>query len=137
MNNCYICLEETFIYYKNINCNCLIYCHKKCFDKIKNNKTCIICRKDTKLDLETIVYRVIEKTLLFKFINLIYNNFIFNYLIKISTYIHFGLFVIYSIIASLLLLLLSIFIILLYCSIYIYNYIYKKHNNFNKFFIKN
>jgi hypothetical protein len=137
MNNCYICLEDTFIYYKNINCNCLIYCHEKCFDNIKNNNKCILCRKNTKLDLDTIIYRAIEKTLLFRFINLIYDNFIFNFLINISTYIHFGLFVIYSILASLLLLLLSIFIILLYCSIYIYYNKYTNHNNFNKFFIKN
>jgi hypothetical protein len=133
MNNCYICLENTFIYYKYINCNCFIYCHEECFDKIKNNNTCIICRKNINLDLENIIYKIIEKTLLFKLINLIYNNFIFNYLININSFTQFVFFYIYSIIASLLLLLLGIFIILLYYSLYLYI----NHNKYNKFYIKN
>ncbi len=136
MDKCYICLENTSIYFKNNNCNCLIYCHEKCFDIIKNHNTCILCRKKNNVDLDDIVYKIMNKTLLLRFINLIYNNFIFNYLITIRTYIHFGLFTIYSILASLLLIFLSIFIILLYCSIYI-KYKYTNYNNFNKFFIKN
>ena len=34
MDNCYICLEKTSIYYKFNSCNCYIYCHTDCFTKL-------------------------------------------------------------------------------------------------------
>ncbi len=34
MDNCYICLEKTSIYFNLKNCKCSIYCHDECFNKI-------------------------------------------------------------------------------------------------------
>jgi hypothetical protein len=134
MNRCYICLENTRIYYKNNNCNCLIYCHKKCFDYIKKINKCIICRKDVNVDVEPIIFKNIERTLIYKLLNLIYDNCIINFLITLKTYSHFILFIIYSLFSSIFLIL-CIIIVLLY---YFYlKYKYEKYNNFNKFFIKN
>ena len=134
MDRCYICLENTCIYYKYNNCNCLIYCHKKCFDYIKKNNKCIICKKDLGLDVEQIIFKKIEKTLIFRFLILIYNNSIVNFLITLKTFSHFIFFIIYSLLSSLFLIL-CIFILLVYYSFLKNKYF--KYNYYNKFFIKN
>jgi hypothetical protein len=133
MNRCYICLENTCIYYKNNNCNCLIYCHKKCFDYIKKINKCIICRKDVNVDIEQFIFKNIERTFVYKLLNLIYDNSIINFLITLKTYSHFILFIIYSLFSSIFLIL-CIFILLVYYS-FLKNKYFKY--NYNKFFIKN
>ena len=137
MDKCYICLDNTSIYYKNNNCNCLIYCHEECFDKIKNNNKCILCRNNNIINKEDFIYSIFEKTLLYKIIMLLINNSILDYLLEMSTYLHFGIFILYSLFNVIIIILLSIITILSYYSIYLYNYKYINSNKFKKFFIKN
>ena len=136
MDKCYICLDNTFIYYKYNNCNCLIYCHEKCFDKIKNNYKCIICRNKI-INTEEFIYSIFEKTLLYKIIILLINNFILEYLLEMNTYLHFISFILYSLFNFIIIIILAIITILSYYSIYLYNYKYINSNKYNKFFIKN
>ncbi len=137
MDKCYICLDNTSIYYKNNNCNCLIYCHEECFDKIKNNNKCIICHYNIIFNKEEFIYSIFEKTLLYKIIMLLINNSILDYLLEMSTYFHFTFFILYSLFNVIIILLLLFISILSYYSIYLYHYKYINSNQFNKFFIKN
>jgi hypothetical protein len=69
MDNCYICLEKTSIYYKLLNCNCSIYCHEECFRKILKLDKCIICKKNItpfSLNIGTLCYLVFSSYLFIK-----------------------------------------------------------------------
>jgi hypothetical protein len=137
MDKCYICLDNTSIYYKYNNCNCIIYCHEECFDKIKNNNKCIICRNNIFINKENFIYSIFEKTLLYKITMLLINNSIFDYLLEMNTYLHFIFFILYSLFNVLIIIILAIITIISYYSIYLYNYKYINSNKYNKFFIKN
>jgi len=140
MDNCYICLEKTSIYFKLKNCNCHIICHDKCLQKILKKNKCIICKKNinnvlynNKIDLE------IENLFIIKILNkVVYNNSFINYIQNSKSTINYLLFILYSILFSLLTISLSIFILLNYLIINIYYLIkYRKsvQKNYERVYI--
>jgi hypothetical protein len=141
MDNCYICLEKTSIYYKLKNCNCHIVCHESCFKKILKNNKCIICKQNIKKPL---YYKKInqdfENIFIIKILDKVfYSNTFLNNILKSKSRINFLLLIIYSIISSLITISLSIFILINYLIIYIY-YIIKYRDttqkNYEKICIK-
>ena len=126
-DNCYICLEKTNIYFKNEKCDCKIYCHDECFNKLYIFNKCIICKNNisNKRFSFDITYRVI--------IYFYYN--IINYLIDftlLNIYSKLDLFI------NLTFTLLISFFLFIFLSIYIYinNYFFsKKYYPFLKFYI--
>ena len=48
INSCFICLEECDRKYSDKNCNCSVYCHKKCSKEYnkKGSFACPICRTE-------------------------------------------------------------------------------------------
>ena len=125
MNNCYICLEKTSIYFKFKNCNCYLYCHEQCFANILKQNKCIICKKNINNTLlMDKINEEIENIFLLKLLNkMLYDNYIINYILKMKSKINFLLLVIYSIIFSIITIGLSIFILITYLIIYYYYFL--------------
>ena len=125
MDNCYICLEKTSIYYKFNSCNCYIYCHNDCFTKILLEEKCILCKTSISKNIE-LIEKNVEKVLLFRFIKIINDNIFLDEILKMRTPLYFLLFIVYSIIMSFVNIILSIFLIVIYYMYYLYYSIYNK-----------
>ena len=141
MDNCYICLEKTSIYFKLNNCKCSIYCHDECFKKIQKQNKCIICKKNIN-DTFWIdkVNEEAENIFILKILNNLYDNYLINDILTMKSISYLLLFVIYSIIVSLLTISLSF--IVLFCQIITYSYYFLKYrnkiyNNFERIHINN
>ena len=132
MNNCYICLEETSIYFLSKDCDCNIYCHEDCFTKILKLNKCIICKKKFNNDLLNKVNEKTEKIFILNILKILHDNFIINNILLMKSKIDLLFFVIYSIIISSLTIFLSIFVLIIY-SIYYTYYYYKYKNNYNSY----
>lgn len=135
MDNCYICLEKTSIYFKLKNCNCHIICHDECFQKVLKDDKCIICKEN----IYTIfnnnkLYEEIENIFIIKYLDKIFynNNFVNNILISKSR-INYLLFVLYTIIVSFLTISFSILILVNYLFINIYYFIKYRNKNYNNY----
>jgi hypothetical protein len=138
MDNCYICLEKTSIYFKLKNCKCSIYCHDECFTKILNMNRCIICKKN--INNYFIINKEVENVLYFNFLNILYDNFILQYILQRKSKLNYILFIIYSFLISLLTISLSPIILLHYLASYFYcflKYRNKIYNNYEKKYIYN
>jgi hypothetical protein len=135
MDNCYICLEKTSIYFKLLDCNCSIYCHDECFNKILKQNKCIICKKNITSALIDKINEEIEKMFLLKLVKLLHDNFVINNILKMKSKFDLLLFVLYSIIISLITICLSILIITMYFINYLYYYL-KYKNVIDKNYIK-
>jgi hypothetical protein len=135
MDNCYICLEKTSIYFKLLDCNCSIYCHDECFNKILKHNKCIICKKNITSALLDRINEEIEKMFLLKLVKLLHDNFVINNILKMKSKFDLLLFVLYSIIISLITICLSILIITMYFINYLYYYL-KYKNVIDKNYIK-
>lgn len=135
MDNCYICLEKTSIYFKLLDCNCSIYCHDECFTKILKQNKCIICKKKINNNLQEKIDKKLENIFLLKVIKLLHDNFIINNILKMKSKFDFLLFVSYSIIISFITIFLSILTIIMYFINYQYYYL-KYKNNIDKNYIK-
>ena len=135
MDNCYICLEKTSIYFKLLDCNCSIYCHDECFNKILKQNKCIICKKNITSALIDKINEEIEKMFLLKLVKLLHDNFVINNILKMKSKFDLLLFVLYSIIISLITICLSILIIIMYFINYLYYYL-KYKNVIDKNYIK-
>lgn len=132
MDNCYICLEKTSIYFLSKNCNCNIYCHEECFTKILKLNNCIICKKKFNDDLLDKVNKKTEKIFILKILKILHDNFIINNILQMKSKFDFIFFMIYSILISLLTIFLSIFVSIIY-SIYYAYYYYKYKNNYHSY----
>lgn len=124
-DNCYICLEKTNIYFSTKSCNCKIYCHDKCFNKLFLWNNCIICKKKINkknffISTSIIVY------FYYKIINYLINFTIINLYSKLELFVNF----IFTIFISLFLFI----FISLYISLYNYFFI-KKYYPFIKYYI--
>ncbi len=119
MDNCYICLEKTSIYYKLNSCNCYIYCHTNCFNKVLLEEKCILCKTPISTNIE-LIEKSVEKVLLFRFIKVINDNIFLDEILKMRTPLYFLLFIVYSIIMSFVNIILSIFLLLTYGLYYLY-----------------
>lgn len=127
MDNCYICLEKTSIYFKFLECNCNIYCHDECFkDVLKLNK-CIICKKIINTALQEKIDNAIENILLMKLINVLHDNILINSILKIKSKYYFILFAIYSVLISCITILISGFILIIYLVKYLYYFLNYKN----------
>ena len=135
MDCCYICLEKTSIYFKLEDCNCTIYCHDDCFNKILKQNKCIICKKKINNLLEDKINKKLENLIILKIIKLLNDNFIINNILEMKSKFDFILFILYSIIISSLIIILSIFIIIIYFINYLY-YFLKYKNIIKKNYIK-
>lgn len=132
MDNCYICLEKTSTYFLSKDCNCNIYCHEECFKKISKLDNCIICKKKINNDLFDKINEETEKIFILKIIKILHDNFIINNILKMESKFDFLLFVIYSILISLITIFLSSLAIILYSINYLY-YFYKYKNIYNSY----
>ncbi len=141
MDNCYICLEKTSIYFKLKNCKCSIYCHDECFNKILKMNRCIICKKNiNNYFILNKINEEVENVLYFKFLNILYDNFILQNIIKRISKLNYILFIIYSFIISLLTISLSPIILFIYITSYFYYYLKyrnKIYNNYEKIYMYN
>jgi hypothetical protein len=138
MDNCYICLEKTSIYYKLLNCNCSIYCHKECFQKILKLNKCIICKKNIyNYSLIDKVYNETENILFFRIIKILYDNYFLQYIMSNKSKINYLLFILYSIIISLFTISLSIIFLFIYLTSYIYYFLQYKNKIFTNYEKKN
>jgi len=132
MDNCYMCLEKTSIYFLSKHCNCKIYCHENCLKKILKLDKCIICKKKINNNLSYKINEETEKIFILKILKKLHDNFIINNILKIKSSFNFLFFVIYSIVISLLTIFLSIFVLIIYSIYYLYYY-YKYKNNYNSY----
>ena len=136
MDNCYICLEITSIYYLSKECDCKIYCHEECLKQILKLENCILCKKNInnfsiKVEEET------EKIFIIKILKKLHDNKFINKILKMESSFDILFFVIYSLIISLLTIFLLIFILIIYYGYYTYYYYKYKNNNYIKLEIKN
>jgi hypothetical protein len=127
MDNCYICLEKTSIYFLSKECDCKIYCHEDCIKKILKLENCIICKKNIN-NFSIKVEEEIEKIFILKILKKLHDNKFINKILKMESSFDLLIFVIYSLIISLLTIFLLIFILITYFGYYIYYY-YKYKNN--------
>jgi hypothetical protein len=130
MDNCYICLEKTSIYFLSKECDCKIYCHEECLKHLIEFEKCIICKKNinnfsNKIEEET------EKIFILRILKKLHDNKLINNILKMESCFDLLFFVIYSIIISLLTIFLSIFILIIYYGYYTYYYYKYKNNNYN------
>jgi hypothetical protein len=127
MDNCYICLEKTSIYFKFLECNCNIYCHEECFKDILKLKKCIICKKKINTSLQKKIDNAIQNILLMKLINVLHDNFLINSILKTKSKYYFIIFAIYSVLISFLTILISGFILIIYLVKYLYYFLNYKN----------
>jgi hypothetical protein len=141
MDNCYICLEKTSIYFKLKNCKCSIYCHDECFNKILKMNKCILCKKNINNSfIFNKINEEVENVLYIKFLNILYDNFILQNIVKKTSKLNYILFIIYSFVISLLTISLSPIILFFYITSYFYYYLKyrnKIYNNYEKIYMYN
>ena len=126
--NCYICLENTEIYYKSNLCNCKIYCHEKCMEKIITYNKCIICKKINNIHYINNInyYRLLINIIILldnKYYILI-SKFIKNILLETQLYIIFLTFIYILFLIPFLLFVSGTYLI----NKFFYKNIYKKYN---------
>lgn len=128
MDNCYICLEKTSIYFLSKECDCKIYCHEECLKQILKLDNCIICKKKNINNLSIKIEKETEKIFLLRILKKLHDNKIINNILKMESSFDLLFFVIYSLIISILTIILLIFILITYYGYYTYYY-YKYRNN--------
>lgn len=131
MDNCYICLEKTSIYFISKECDCKIYCHEECLKQILKLENCILCKKNINNLSLKIEEKIEEKIFILKILKKLHDNKLINNILKMESCFDLLFFVMYSIIISILTIILSIFILIIYYGYYTYYYYKYKNNNYN------
>lgn len=130
MDNCYMCLEKTSIYFLSKECDCKIYCHEECLKEILKLEKCILCKKNIN-NLSNKIEEETEKIFLLRILKKLHDNKLINNILRMESSFDLLFFVIYSLIISIITIFLSIFILIIYYGYYTYYYYKYKNNNYN------